>query len=236
MGDAFLIQNIKKQPALPSIIEDGLQLYLDASNSASYPGSGSTWFDLSGNNRNASLINSPSYNTEANGVLIFNGSNQQANLGTWFTFQNFTISTWIKPGTSQKAYADIFDNNHTGTRNWVCQQNNMNLNQYSFTVLPSNGVSSSTGNFNLNSNTWYNLTVTFDNSRVRGYLNGSLFATGNAVTSTSIYSQQNFVIANWANGGRQWNGRIGEFLVYNRALSLQEIEQNFNATKSKFGL
>jgi hypothetical protein len=168
------------------IVTSGLQLYLDAGNPNSYPGSGTTWLDISGNGRHATLVNGPSYNTEANGVLIFNGSNQQANLGTWFTFQNFTISTWIKPGTSQKQYADIFDNNHTGFRNWVCQQDNTTLNTYIFAVLPTNGVASSTGNFNLNSNTWYNLVFTFDGSRVRGYINTTLIGTGNPVTTSSI--------------------------------------------------
>lgn len=60
----------------PEVIKTGLILHLDASNPASYPGSGATWFDISGNNNHVSLTGSPSFVTNGGGAISFNGSNQ----------------------------------------------------------------------------------------------------------------------------------------------------------------
>lgn len=193
-------------PKLP-IVTDGLIFYLDAGNIASYPGTGTTWTDLSGNNNNGTLVNGVGFNSANGGSLFFNGSNQYVNLGPFFTYQNFTISLWVYPGSTQGQYADIFDNNHTGFRNFVLQQNNLNTNQYGFGVNDSSGFISGVS-FNLTANVWTHLTFTFTPSdRVIGYINGQFHSQGALANNRNIlYQSQNLSIARWSAGGRHWNG------------------------------
>jgi hypothetical protein len=220
----------------PQIVLDGLVLSLDGANPKSYPGSGPTWNDLSGNGNGGTLVNGPTFSDDNKGSLIFDGVDDYATAGNFFTYQAFTINLWIKPGSSQTTYADIIDNNHRGDQNWVCQQNISNLNQYSFVVFGAAGQVSETGNFTLTSNTWVNLTFTYDGDKVRGYNNGTLFATGASLGTTINYNAQSLFLGGWGNGGRNWNGQYSFFQSYNRVLSAAEITQNYDAIKGRYGL
>jgi hypothetical protein len=97
-------------------------------------------------------------------------------------------------------------------------------------------IYSVTGNFNLTAGVWVNLTFTYDGTKVRGYNNGVLFATGAALGTTINYSAQDFHIGRWGGGGRYWEGEYGPLYCYNAALSAAQILQNFNAQRSRFGL
>jgi len=215
------------------IVTDGLVLCLDAGNEKSYPGSGTTWTDLSGNGNTGTLsATSIGYNSANGGSLVFDGTDDNSDLGTFFTFNNFTISLWVYPGSTQVQYADIFDNNHTGARNFVCQQNNLNTNQYEFACFNSTNASG-TGFFTLSANTWHYLTFTWNNSVASAYINGVFYSSGGAANPIT-YNAQNLRLAGWYAGGRNWNGGMGNFMVHNRVLTAQEIQQNYNATKSRF--
>jgi len=218
--------------ATEQIIQDGLVLNLDAGASISYPGSGTTWTDLSGNGNNGTLVNGVGYSGDNGGSLSFDGSNDYGDLGTFFTFTNFTISLWVYPGSTQVQYADIFDNNHSSTRNFVCQQDNLNTNQYEFICLNATN-NSRTSAFTLTANTWHYLTFTWNNSVASGYINGVFHSSGSAANPIN-YVSPNLKLADWNNGGRNWNGRMSNFMVHNRVLTASEIQQNFNATKSRF--
>jgi hypothetical protein len=197
---------------------------------------GGGWVDRSGNNNSGELVNGVGFNSLNLGGLVFDGVDDYINNGTFFTYQSFTNNLWVKPSSSQTTYADIIDNNHRGDQNWVCQQNIDNLNQYAFVVFGSSGQVSSTGNFTLTSNIWVNLTFTYDGDKVRGFNNGNLFATGNSLGTNINYVSQNFNLGRWGNGGRNWNGQLSVVQIYNRALTQQEILQNYNATKGRYGL
>ena len=230
--------NTKYIPPTPTIVQNGLVLNLDAGNTSSYPGTGTTWTDLSGNNNNGTLVNGVGYNSANGGSLVFDGVDDYINLGSFFNYQNFTISLWVYPGTTQVQYADIFDNNHTGSRNFVLQQNNTNVNQYGFGVFDGSGCISCSSDITLAANTWTHLSYTFTPSdRVITYLNGQMYSQGPLANNRNIlYQSQNLSIARWSAGGRHWNGRISNFSVYNRVLTDSEIQQNYNATKGRFGL
>ena len=216
------------------IVTNGLVLNLDAGFIPSYPTNGTTWYDLSYGGNNGTLTNGPTYNTLDGGSIVFDGVDDYATAGNFFTYQTFTINLWVKPGSSQTTYADIIDNNHTGAQNWVCQQNENDLNQYQFGVFGSSFQNSLTGTFTLTSNIWVNLTFTFDGDKVRGYINGSLFGTGASLGTTIHYAAPTFNIGRWNSGGRNWNGQYGMISVYNRQLTSQEILQNYNAQVSRF--
>ena len=87
----------------PKIVTDGLVLCLDAASRKSYPGSGTTWFDRSGNGNNGTLTNGPTFSSDNGGSIVFDGTNDYVNCGTTlgnFGTSNFTINFFFKTSTS----------------------------------------------------------------------------------------------------------------------------------------
>ena len=190
---------------------------------------------LGGTQRDATIAGGMKFDkNDAGGAVVFNGSDTYADLGTFFTYQDFTISMWVKAGDTQVTYADIFDNNHTGIRNFVCQQNATATNEYAFGAINANG-SSGTGNFTLTAGEWTHLTFTWDGMKARGYKNGTLFGTG-AAANKITYDAQNLRIGGWYAGGRNWNGKYGSIEIYERSLSDVEVLYNYNVQRNRFGV
>ena len=84
-----------------NIVTDGLVLNLDASMLASYPKTGTTWNDISGNEKNGTLTNDPTFNSENGGSIAFDGSNDYIEISpngttSGFNVQSFTIDMWVK--------------------------------------------------------------------------------------------------------------------------------------------
>ena len=220
----------------PNIIEDNLIFAIDAGSTRSYPGSGTTVTDLSGSND--VTLSGVGFATNNGGVFDYDGVDDQGTAGNFFNYQAFTINLWVNPGSTQNQYADIIDNNHSSSQNWVLQQNSNNQNQYAFAVKRSDAGSSSTSNFTLTAGDWVNLTFTYDGDKVRGYNNGVLFSTGTSLAAIN-YSSQSFYIGRWGNGGagsRTWEGEFGPLYCYDAVLTAAQILQNFNAQRSRFGL
>ena len=192
------------------------------------------WGDATSRGNNGTLTGGPTYNSSNGGSLVFDGTDDYISCGTFFNYTNFTISLWVYPGSTQTTYADIFDNNHTGGQNFVCQQNATNTNQYDFACINATNFSA-TSLFNLTANIWQYLTFTWNNSIASAYINGVFHSSGSAANPIN-YSNPNLSIARWSNGGRNWNGRISNFVAYNKALTATEIQQNFNATRGRFGI
>jgi hypothetical protein len=195
---------------------------------------GGGWADLTGAGNNGELVNGVRESSDNLGALVFDGSDDYVNIGTFFNYTNFTISLWVYPGSTQVQYADIFDNNHTGNQNFVCQQNVSNTNQYSFACLNATNASG-TGLFTLTANTWTFLTFTWNNSVASAYINGVFHSSGSAANPIN-YSSQYLRLGTWGGGGRNWNGRMSNFVAHNRVLTAAEIQQNFNANRSRFGI
>lgn len=233
ISGSIITDTIVKSIQTTNIINRGLVVHLDAASTSSYSGTGTGWYDLTGNVYNGTLINSPTYSSTNGGSIGLNGSNQCVELGSFFTYNYFTISLWVNAGSTQTQYADIIDNAHTGIRNFVCQQNSTNTNQYAFDVIGSSTYSS-TGFFTLTANTWTHLVFTFDNDKVRGYINGTIFATGGSCTPN--WTSQYLRLGQWNGGGRNWNGKYGNCMIYNRELSSTEVLHNYNVQKSRYGL
>ena len=223
----------------PSSVTSGLVLALDAGNTKSYSGSGTTWYDLTGNGNTGTLTNGPTYNSANGGSLVFDGADDYVNLGSFFNYQTFTIELWVNPGATQTTYADIFDNNHTGTQNFVLQQNVNDVNNYGFGVNDGSGSISATGTIVLTANTWAHLAFTFSPStRVSAYVNGALHSQGALANGRTInYASQSLALGRWQYGAaRHWNGKISSFKVYNSLLTAAEIQQNFSALRGRFGI
>jgi hypothetical protein len=234
ISGSVITGTIAKVSNFKSIITRGLTYYLEASAAESIPETGTTWTDISSNNT-ATLTNGAVWSSTNNGIVTLDAADDFIDCGNVVgSATTFTICSWVYPGSSQNVYANIFDNNHTSTQNWTCQQNVSATNQYSFEVIGASTFSSS-GLFTLAANTWVFLTFTWDNDRVRGYTNASLFGTGQSAPNAANYVSPYLRLGRWA-GGRYWNGSFGNWYYYNRALTAAEITQNYNAQRGRYGI
>jgi hypothetical protein len=241
--------NLNMSNSSVSIVTSGLVLNLDASNPSSYPGSGTTWTDLSGNGNNGTLTNGPTFNSANGGSIVFDGTNDFALINNPSTIrnQNFTVSVWINPGVQNEAIISIMDFDHSGSplQGWVMQSEDAttNRNYYfgwydgsSFQPTGGGGIGAGRG-IQITTSIWQNLTYSKNGTTLLGYKNGIQTYTGTGGGNVFYQNNKNLHIAGCVNiVGRSFKGDIPNALIYNRALSATEILQNYNAQKSRFGL
>jgi hypothetical protein len=229
------------------IVRDGLVLNLDAGNLASYPGSGTTWTDVSGGSNNGTLVNTPTYSSANGGSLVFNGSTQYATLPTNLliheTGNPFTFSIWFKTSST----GIILGQTSTSTPNsggGYVPAIYVGTNGLLYTSCFWGG---STGNQSVTSTTvnngnWNNITVTFSSGTQTSYLNGTSYATlaktQTNYTSTYFYFLGTGTGASWTSfpASPYFNGSIATTSYYNKALTAAEIQQNYNALATRYGL
>jgi hypothetical protein len=219
----------------PKIVTDGLVLALDAANPLSYPGSGTTWRDLSGNGNNGTLENGPTFDSGNGGNIVFDGTNDYTEISTNVNLTNpLTICTFVNTSVITSSNQVIYGPSANGSDNWFSISNNR-LQLYATQTSDVNNFVL-TGTSVLQSNNWYYLTGIVDTNVTSMYINGAL---------ESVSNTQAFTIGGWnssarigqrATGQFPFNGKIAYVHGYNRALSSAEIQQNYNATKTRFGL
>lgn len=162
-------------------------------------------------------------------ALKLDGASQSIDLGNWFNYQTFTISMWIKPGSSQVSYADILDNNHRSGINWVIQQNGGDQNYY----IWGNSDGANTLYFSLSPNRWNHLVITRDTNRLNCiYVNGALVGSSVGTGDINYNGQQTLAFGCWGGGGRNWNGLVDELHMWNRPLSASEVASDMSASTS----
>ena len=222
----------KARYVAPSIVTNGLILNLDAGNPASYPGSGITWTDLSGNGNNGTLINGPTFNSADGGSIVLDGSNDYIEIphNAVFNFTTgLTISSWIKTTMSVDAYIATKQENSfffaIGPAGTTAGKASFFLNGTSGGWLQSTATVS-TGN-------WVNLIATWSSNISSIYVNGILDIS--ATRSGTLSTGPNSVYFGWRNVN-QFLGNLSNYQFYNRALSAPEVLQNYNVLKSRFGL
>jgi len=237
------------QYAFGQIVNSGLVLSLDAADKNSYPGSGITWRDLSANNNSGSLINGPTFSSTNGGAIVFDGTNdffQLANTGSILTTNNFTIDIVCRPTstitnateatsgfgalTGQRFVTDPFFGVSTDAGAGVSVgTNGIVVAEHAGSYIPA--LLSYTGT--VSSTVFSHIVITYTNKQPRAYLNTTLVKTG----LTSTRSAVNLTIG--LIGGMQYGyfaGSLANIKYYNRILSVDEITQNYNAQKSRFGL
>ena len=216
------------------VVQDGLVLNLDASKFYSYPKSGNTWTDLTNNGNNGTLTNmdGTNFNSSNGGFLTFDGSNEfvqcsgsitvtAATFIIWFKWNNVAPTAFdgliMSRGTNVTGILFTF----TGSFGYIW---NGAVNTYSW----ENGLQSPT-------NTWAMFAVSVTSSAATAYLydTGGLRTAVNTVTHTSTIMDDIKVGQDDA-GERFLNGSIAQTLIYNRALTATEIQQNYLATKSRY--
>ena len=213
----------------PNLIKNGLVLELDAGNIKSYQSGSTTWFDKSGYVNNGTLTNGPTFNTGSLGSIVFDGANDliKINNGNGINIGNiFTTFIWVKFNSYNTVLLGSNDFADSGYPLYVANLNDLYItagSQYT-------GITTA----NLSTNQWTYLTVVRNNTSITWYKNSV-----NIGTSTLGSSSSNILksVGNYNNnGGFPLNGNIASTQIYNRALSADEVLQNYNATKTRFGL
>lgn len=217
----------------PKIVTSGLVLYLDAANTKSYAGSGTAWNDLSRSGNNGTLINGPTFNSSNGGSIVFDGVDDRVDLGTFQSFTNsFTVSVNCRVTT---AFGNIFGFYATSSpfNGWGLAYG-QNPAQGVFLNFW-DGASWKNPNIIVRDGLWRNITVTIDNSFLLSFYINGIFITSIQGATISPYTGNKSIGARPDSAG-SITGNISTALIYNRALSTQEIQQNYNATKSRFGI
>jgi hypothetical protein len=226
------------------IVGSGLRMWLDAAQPGSYPGSGTTWYDLSGNDNNVTLDSGTTFSTTKGGVIVFNGAKDGTlDVSSWIKDVSYvTMSGWwyhnadaygapfsILTDTSPVSSSDGFWWHDSYAGNWLYLRTEDSSVGEKGTSVPA-GVYVSAGN-------WYHVAVVVGKSTFDLYYNGVLY-----------YS--------WATGGFDWanlnsdaailhlvlqhgsyaNGSMGNVQLYDRALSASQVAQNFRAGSERFGV
>ena len=229
----------------PKIVTDGLVLYLDAANPYSYPGSGTTWNDISRSQLSGSLINGPTFDSGNAGSIVFDGVDDYAtisNSSTSLTFSNieFSVFCWVYVTSFNQFSTFIGKCDATSVRKeWSLQVSRQSTFKPAF--IATDNTSTWTIELNspntLNFNQWYNIGISRIGSRFDLYINGTSVAN----TTNNITILSNFLdveISRLVNDSAyDFSGRISNILIYkNKGLLSSEVLQNYNATKGRFGL
>ena len=231
----------------PLGVSSGLVLYLDAANARSYPRTGLTLFDRSGNGNNGTLEGGVGYSGSNFGSFSFDGTDDfvQINNPTAFQNQNFTISAWINPGVQDSNTVSIIDFHHDNNAGWVIQSESATGNRYYYLAWnggaggfqPATYFGPAAG-IQVTTSVWQNIVYVKNGTSLLGYRNGSQVINYTAGTSNVAYqSNRNVTIAKGTvNTGREFTGNIAQVSIYNRALTATEVAQNYNALKGRYGL
>ena len=208
------------------IVSDGLVFYIDAANTRSYSGSGTSSNSLVGG-IGATLVNGVGFTSSNNGAFTFDGSNDYINFGNSSAVQQSsgTLSAWAKASSPGGGYRGI-----------IAKQGAYGL-FYTDSVLVAYDWAAdaprSTG-VNIADNTWKNVVLTYQSGVSNGtriYINGVSVLT---TTITVLNQTGNLFGGAEANAGQYAACQISLFNMYNRALSATEILQNYNAMKGRY--
>ncbi len=222
----------------PSIVSDGLVMYIDAANRRSYIGSGTSSNSLV-SGIGTTLYNGVGFSSSNNGFFIFDGTDDYIDCGNDSSLSaiggnsNVTASAWVyytAYGGGGQGYSVITVKGFPWT--WLMENE---FNRFTFRI--------SAGGADVNVvdtsahllNTWYNVVGTYDGSNMRIYVNAILKNT-RAQTGTLGTNTITAKIGTYQGTNYNLNGRISQVQIYNRALTEQEILQNFNATRFRYGI
>lgn len=229
----------------PKIVTNGLNLLLDAANVRSYPGSGATWSDLTGNSINGTLGNGAFFSSSNGGTIVFDGVNDfvtgssniplgsQVTIGTWIRHTSLpasinrylTVGTLVGGSVTETAVIR-HDGNSSG--------NPGAIGQLHFYVRTSGTIKAVRVNNSLVTGSWYYTVGTWDGTTMRLYKNG-LQVTSSVPGGTLNATNINYWVSAVTNV-EPMSGSIANVQIYTRALTADEVLQNYNANKSRFGL
>ena len=225
----------------PSIVTDGLVFYVDAANSKSYPGTGTTWSDLvGGNDGTFEPASGPTYSSANGGSIAFDGTDDWSSHSSVSTAWPVTMSCWVKLDSfvnqpTFMAQSDVSASNQFFGFAHILDSGNDILRIYNYNA----SYNDARGTTVISTGQWYHVTAVFESDTSKKlYLNGVLEATltTNTAFPTGIdtMSLSSFQRGGSLSSGGYLDGNIACAMVHNKALSTDEILQNYNALKNRF--
>jgi hypothetical protein len=218
----------------PKVITDGLVFYLDAANTKSYPGSGTTWVDLSKSGINGTLTNGPTFNSGNGGSIVFDGTNDYTQTNYNPALTDFTVQVWFKtPDSTNGASARILDKNFSNGfylgKNYLGTANSWGCGIRETTAPYGRYITLTDGQWNFIASIRSGTTNTI-------YGNGITNTTSGTVSSTALSTDNMRIGMEFNTISAPFKGNIAQVSIYNRALTATEVLQNYNATKGRYGL
>lgn len=215
-------------------------IYINPNNSTSYPGSGTTVYDLSGNGNNGTLVNGPTYTSGTPSYFSFDGTNDY-----------LTYSTTINPITGDLSFAFwCYLNSVSGQKtllsSWSDTGNNRSWMQTQDGVYPV-WYWDRSGNFSnqrnitgspISATTWYFFAATYNATTgdCKAYINNVAQSTATFSGAGSLYATSAAVEqARQQEPSRYMAGRMGEMILYKSVLSVSDIDNIWTNTKTKYG-
>ena len=226
----------------PRIVTDGLVFCVDAANKRSYPGAGTTWTDLTANKNNGTLTNGPTFDSANAGSIVFDGTNDyvacvqsfsrnqtQLTISSWVKFNNFTTSRaiYVETKNDVSSRIDLAVTSSQGIRFAGRDDDSDSFTQFAISATSL-----------INTDVWYNIVGVYDplNTNNNVYLNSVNVTSvslnlGDGFPDTTSATQR---IGNNGPNTAYMNGNIALVQIYNRALTPDEIRQNYLATKGRY--
>ena len=215
----------------PKIVTDGLVLCLDAANTKSYPGSGTTWTDISGKSNNGTLTNGPTFDSGNQGSFGFDGSNDYVSISNAALSKNCSILLWFKGNPTPNNWSDVFTF-QTGVDSTASRLEKHGNTAYQYNWYMG-GFVSGTVLFNHTGTKYDFISLVFDDTNATCYQN----AVQTAQTASSDFGSASVIhFGKRLNMNALWSGNIAQVSIYHRPLTATEVLQNYNATKGRFGL
>ena len=202
------------------------QMYLDASNIASYNGGGNIWYDLSGNSNNATFSGSTAPSWNPNGYFNFDGSNDIMTVSGFYGFPVQTWSIWVNPDYLERAcFMQTYPSGTIPAGAMYVEMSNTSGNVEAGVRTNSSGTSSVTSTATLTTAAWTHVAVTSDGSNIKIYIGSASPVSNTAVVSSLGSNNQPLVLGYEPRNVRLWfNGQVSKVRAYNVALTQTEID------------
>jgi hypothetical protein len=218
------------------IVTNGLVLDLDAAKVASYPGTGTAWYDISGNNNNGTLTNGPTFSgIGKQASIVFDGVDDYVQCTGSLTLTSATFVTWIKRNGNQGQYDGILFSRGTN----VTGMNFFSSNQLGYHWNDATATYSWASGLTIPDLTWCMIAVSVSANSATAYLcqtSGITTATNTTDHTSSVLNNINIARDSTSGSSRYFNGSTAIAQIYNRALSASEVSQNFNALRGRYGI
>jgi hypothetical protein len=224
------------------VVNTNLMVWVDAAQTSSYSGSGATWTDLSGNGKTYTLSNSPTFNSiTGGGVITFAGASSQyattaATLFNSTTINTYSINIWVYPtGAGQIVQVDGQSTPNASYHYTAMEITAAGLIYFGQWTGGMTTITTSAQSLNA----WYNLAITYNGTTATAYVNGtSVGSSGiawSAPGANTFFGLMAQDATNMSGTTAYASGSIGAFMVYNRALTADEVTTNFNALRNRYG-
>ena len=221
----------------PRIVTDGLVLALDAANTKSYGGSGTTWTDLSGNGTDGT-ISGATHTSGTDGYFDFDGTNDYVDTTSgWTNFGTdpFTIEVWYRPHTNDSEFETLVGNASGGAGTFQLDYNGSNNLRFTVSTNPGEYVDSS---ISLSVGVWKQVVIVREGTgtnQFKIYSNGDLNTTG--TLNVNLNGSAQLRIGRNRGGVYYYDGEISNVKAYKgKALTATEVAQNFNALRGRYGI